>query len=130
VLAFAGYGILRKAIMPEYRKKAIALTMDGFYYSENDKPVTAKVVRMQRFITGKAKLQSKALGIVELDDGTVRTFLERYDHNPNINGRLNTVGEPLRYINFEKAVADIAELESPWITERLPEFSSGVAGQG
>lgn len=84
-------------------------------------------LRVKLFVLGKAKMQMRARGIIEMTKGeekVVRTFSFRHDHNPNMNGDLKTVGEPLR-VPFEEAVDGLRRVESQWITEELDVWEPG-----
>lgn len=94
--------------------------MDGFYFHDSGEPFATGVLRRKAFILGKAKMQMRECGVVQLTDGAVRTYSIRYDHNPNSNGHLRTVGEPLRQ-SFEEAVDGLRRFEEKWITEEKEE---------
>jgi hypothetical protein len=93
--------------------------MLGYWYQDGTK-VTVDVLRRTEFVTGKAKMQYASRGVVELADGTVRTFGVR--HHPDLHGHYHTVGEPERWQDYESTVAGLRDFEKQWITEELPEY--------
>lgn len=93
--------------------------MEGFFYKDSGGPVEAKEIRVKEFVTGKAHMQVKSLGVVELEDGTVRIFHIRHDHNPHPRG-FRVVGEAWDK-SFGEVVDDLRTFEAQWITEELDE---------
>lgn len=93
--------------------------MLGYFHKDGIK-VTAEVLRRQEWITGKAKLQYASRGVVELSDGTVRTF--GVLHNEDEHGHLSVVGDPLKHMTYERAVEIGRQDEAQWITEELQEY--------
>lgn len=96
--------------------------MEGFVYAETGEPVNTRTLRIKEFVTGKAKMQLKRLGVVELEDGTVRVFHVRHDHNPDaLTGAFKLVHGALYGITFESAVNARRNSEKLWITAELAE---------
>ncbi|MFB7858841.1 hypothetical protein [Rhodococcus qingshengii] len=95
--------------------------MEGFVYAETGEPVNTRTLRIKEFVTGKAKTP-KRLGVVELEDGTVRVFHVRHDHNPDaLTGAFKLVYGALYGITFESAVNAWRNSEKLWITAELDE---------
>lgn len=91
--------------------------MQGFYF-EDGSEVKADVLRQTRFILGKAKMQMSERGVVELSDGTVRTYSVFHDHHPGRNGIRRLVGKPFRWTPaYDEMVESLREVERQWITE-------------
>ena len=107
--------------------------MLGFWYKNGEK-VTVDVLRKQEFVTGKAKMQYASRGVVELADGTVRTF--GVLHKPDDHGHHHVVGKPMRLSKFNPNIRDdvqgfqsyedvmngLREFEAEWIIEELPAY--------
>lgn len=92
--------------------------MLGYWYKDGRK-VTIDVLRCKEFVTGNAKMQYASRGVVQLADGTVRTF--GVLHHPDEFGHYHVVGDPLREA-YESAVLGLREFEKAWITDELPEY--------
>lgn len=96
--------------------------MEGFFYWNNGEPVTASEVRVKEFVTGKAKMQYKRLGVVELADSAVHCFYVRHDHNPDhATGQHQLLGGQWIGKSFEDVVDGLRDFEAHWITEELEE---------
>lgn len=80
------------------------------------------VRRIKLFVLGRAKMQMRARGVVELADGTVRVLNLRHTHNPEpLTGALVTVGEPMPS-SFDAVAEGLWVFEGEWITSHFDTF--------